>query len=1674
MKNTTKKILKVFAWIIGCIIALVIVLLILIQVPAVQNFAKNKAVNWLQDKIKTKVSIDSLSISFPKEIVLKGVYFQDQKKDTLLYGREIRVDIALFQLLRNKVEVNYLELNGIKTHINRIHPDTAYNFDYIVKAFSTPAATPTPVDTTGGMKFSINRVVFKDILATFKDDKTGNDVYFYLGSFNMKVKKVDPDKQAYNIASINIGGVNTRIHQYTPLFPNKVDSTVKVVAKGVAPAPPVVGLDELGLQHIQVSYNNDVSGLLANVNIGYFVTHIKSINTQTLALVFNDVTLNNAIAAVALNKVSSPANKIPAQTTVDTMPGTPWSVSLAHISLLNNDIIFNNNTQPHIKSGMDYNHLHIQHAQFEAADMQLTPAAYKGDIKQLAFNEQSGFAIQQLHTNFYYSDTATFLQNLLLKAGRTELKDKLLVKYPSISSIASKVGDIYIDADIKNSAIDMKDVLTFAPQLSANVQGYKNTLLHVNTSIKGLVKDISIPTLQLSGVGNTVVDISGRIKGLPDAQKAWYDVTIKQFKTTQQDIYAMVPPKEIPSNIRVPQSLSVTGYFKGSMKDFGTQLQLNSTNGNAFVKGNMQGDVYTANVALTNLNVGYLTKQEQNIGTVTLTANAKGKGFDMKTAIADVAAKVQSAQLKGYTYKNLTLTGNTNNGVAGVNANIKDSNIAFNLTGSADVNTAYPSNVKLQLLLDTINLNALHLMADTVGLHGTVTADIPVGNIDSLIGKLSISGVTVTTPQKQLFPDSMVITADANGTQRSLNIVSEFLKADLNGSYRFSEMGQLMQQTINQYYRTDSSLKNNLAPEDWRLNATFFPTPFILQLLSGFKGSDSVAVNAAFNSSSNSLNASIKTNKIVYSGTQADSVNVLVNTGGDKLNFSASLNGAHSGPVKLFHTSVSGFVANNKVDMALDVDDAANKTRFNIAGVLQQIAKGLQFNLKPNGLLLDYAQWAVAPDNYIQYDSSGLVINNFNISNNSQSLSINSTEKIPGAPLQVHFKDFKISTLTKMANQDSLPVSGTINGNALVKNATTSPLFTSNITITDLAYQKDTVGTLAINVNNALANVYTADVSLEGHNNDVKLNGNYNTSDSKMDLKFIINSVDLATIKPFAAGQLDDAGGTLKANISIAGTADKPAINGNINFENAFIVPTVSGERFSLSNQAIQVDGQGIHLNNFTLLDSAGNKAVIAGDILTTNFKDYSFNNTINLENFTLVNAIQAPNRLFYGKLNIDARVKLTGDMTAPQADATLRINPSTDFTMILPSGDASVQEREGIVEFVDKAHFDSIIAKTIYDSLGRSSLRGIDVNANIITDSAAKLSIIIDAGSGDALTMQGVANLNGGIDKSGKVTLTGRYMLTHGHYQVSLSLLKKDFIIQNGSFITWTGDPTQAQVDITALYNASTAPIDLVQQQTSSADLTRFKQKLPFQVALKMEGDLLKPKISFDISLPQNLLAQWPEVDLKLQQVRADESELNKQVFALLLLNRFVQEDPFASSGGSTNLTTLGLQSASRILSDQLNQLAGSLIKGVDINFDVNSEQDYSTGVQQTRTDVNVGVSKKLFNDRLVVNVGTDVGLQGAANSVTQVQNSSISGNFSVDYKLSKDGRYRLRAYRQNDYQEIIEGQVIETGVSFILTMDYDKFKELFQTKKKDSTAKETKPVNTSSNNQPPVKKNN
>ena len=489
---------------------------------------------------------------------------------------------------------------------------------------------------------------------------------------------------------------------------------------------------------------------------------------------------------------------------------------------------------------------------------------------------------------------------------------------------------------------------------------------------------------------------------------------------------------------------------------------------------------------------------------------------------------------------------------------------------------------------------------------------------------------------------------------------------------------------------------------------------------------------------------------------------------------------------------------------------------------------------------------------------------------------------------------------------------------------------------------------------------------------------------------------------------------------------------------------------FKTKQEKITLQNDIITFDSFTFHDENDNELTINGTIKSADYTNFDFGLTVVADDFRAIHSKEKDNDLFYGDLILDTKLNIKGTLENPIVGGNIKIKDETKFSVVLPQSDPSIADREGIVEFVDEDNVYLRQTAEMKEKLDQSELLGMDVNVAISIDKEADLTLVIDKGNGDYLNLKGEAELTGGIDPSGKTTLTGKYEFSDGAYEMNFNMIRRKFNIQKGSYIIWNGEPTAANVNITAIYKVEAAPIDLLGNQLGSESQTTkntYKQKIPFQTLLKMNGELMKPEITFDIVLPDgNYDVSSTIVETtqqKLEQLRQEPAELNKQVFALLLLNRFIGENPFASESGGTSAESLARQSVSKILSQQLNDLAGELITGVQLEFDLESTDDYTSGTREDRTDLNVGISKKLLDDRLKITVGSSFAVEGQERA--NEESTNIAGDVALDYQLTKDGRYMLRAYRKNEYQVAVEGQVIETGVAFIITMSYNKFRELF-----------------------------
>jgi hypothetical protein len=1092
-----------------------------------------------------------------------------------------------------------------------------------------------------------------------------------------------------------------------------------------------------------------------------------------------------------------------------------------------------------------------------------------------------------------------------------------------------------------------------------------------------------------------------------------------------------------------------------------TDLGTASVNGNLSQISNPDNLGYDMKVSTNKIDLGKIMQNDSLFGKITADLAVKGRGTAPEKMNADFTGNIHMAELNGYVYQNAILKGNMSNQVVNANININDPNIDLNLDAIADLKGEFPS-VKVQGSIDSVRTMALNFTTQPLFYRGNINADFANTNPDDLQGELLITGSTIATDKQTFNFDTIAVSAGNSDSGRFVAVQSDFANLALTGDYKLTELGSVFQEAIQPHFALVPEYKRPaIQPYNFRINGRITNAPIFNVFMPDLKQMEDITITGKF-SSTEGWNTSINSPLIVFGTNTLQGLQLNAGSGNNGIQLKTILNRFNAGAMNLYTTNIDGTIANNRIDFLVDINDNNQKDKYKFGGIFSQPQYGAYtLTLDPEVLLLNYEKWTIASDNLISLNNGDVNIRNLALNRNEQNLVINSTSPAPNSPLNIQFGNFRIATLTAFAKQDTLMADGRINGNVTIRDIATQPNFVSDLVINDLQLQKDTVGNLALKVSNNTANVFVADVDLTGRGNDLSIDGTYTmkpANQSIFDLTLDIKQIQMKTLEGASMGAIRDAKGFLNGKVELNGTLDKPDIDGNIRFNDTRFNVAMLNSYYAINNDEIRIDNEGIRLETFAIKDSANNELVLDGYAYTTNFMNYKFDLDIDANDFKAINSTKANNQLFYGSLNFDSDLHLGGTEVSPKIDGALIINENTDFTVVLPQPEPGVVERDGIVRFIDmdSVSIDTMVTAAALDSMNTSAITGMDIAVNVEINKEAAFSLVIDEGNGDFIRMKGEAILSAGIDPSGNVTLSGSYELEEGAYELTFNFLKRRFEIQKGSKITWLGEPTRADVNLTAIYVANTAPLTLVENQltaTSTSANNRYKQKLPFRVNLIMKGELLKPDISFDIQLPENQNLNVANdivenVETRLTQLRSQPSELNKQVFALLLLNRFVSENPFENNASDGfNAGGMVRQSVSKILTQQLNNLAADLIQGVDINFDVVSSEDYTTGSRANRTDLNVSLSKELLNDRLKVTVGNNFELEGPQGSSNQKANN-IAGDIALDYMLSRDGRYMLRGYRKNEFEGRIDGYIIETGLKFIITLDYNHFRELFRKK--------------------------
>ncbi|MEM8527418.1 MAG: translocation/assembly module TamB domain-containing protein [Bacteroidota bacterium] len=1670
-----KKILRITAWIFGSIIGLFLLIWIAIQIPAVQNKIVQQVTQSLSETLDTKVEIERVSIKFFKTLALKGIYVEDQQQDTLVYAKEIGVNIGLLKLFSNHIHVNEVYLRGATSKLYRSEADSLFNYQFIIDAF----ATETPPNTTASTTvwtFGIDEVSIQDTYFRMLDEYGYTDTEVQIEDFEVQISALDLEEQLLDVNMIRLRDSRFR---YSFL---RVDGGR--------------GTEDDGRLDDGRETRNDLTGdatltdtaaseSLVFPDLGWKL-YLNRLSLENNTVIFDDENaqrVENAVDFAHLDASEINLELRDWQMTPDLIKGRIRDFSLSE------------------QSGFRLEEISTK---FQVTPQQITIDQFKVEtpksdfqatakVQYTEFSDLVGNLEQDVHLNLdinngqlAYEDLNYFAPSITeIKELNTQL-DKTINFSGNANGTLTNLNtvqlNIAVDNDLIFSANGSANQLMNPDLLSYNIQ-----LQELSTSydkLKNLTQNVEIPsgldslgTFQLLGnfqgnmnaiTGKNIqlrTDVYTGFKGdlkanhLTDDQPIAFDLDIIEMRTQANDLNGFVEGGLPPEVARLGK-LQYRGKISGDAYDIISKGILTSdagklnTNAEVVFNRDYSDARYNGELALQNFDLGYVL-QDTTIGEVSFEVSGNGSGLSPDSIIAEVNGVVQEFDYQNYEYKNLRINGNINKQQFVGTANFNDPNLAFDFQGDVNLNDSLPE-FDFTASVDTINLTNLNFQDIPYAFSGDIYADFDGNNLDNINGAASIQNIYISNDSAFVQTDSIVLTAREVDTGKRLNLRSEFFSLLVEGQYDLVELPAVLTNFVNDYFPLDQTMSPVDRPDSLAIkpnepaaqlpDQSFTallqlddPVPLVNIFSAGLEQLDTAFLSLKLDTKAKDLSLQSRVPKVAFQGTFIK--NIALQASGTPALLESSLTtedidyGA-SEPISLL--SLEANLGNDSLGLYLKANEGEDYTKVALGGNATKVNRNYRFAFDRN-FILNNETWKVKSNNEILYRSNYLDVNDFSIRKGEQALSIRAEDGARDediAPLRVGFQNFELEEIFKLINMTKADYSGKINGSFTLRDYTNNLNYLADMSINDIILEEQAVGDLSVKAKqDGQRPIIDIEAVLKGEQSDFSAKGNYGIESGAINLNANLNSLQLRLLDPFMFGLVEESKGTLSGNFDISGESTAPNIEGNLVLDSISTILGLSGVRYTINQEEIRFENGKMDFGETNLVDQNGYRATLSGTLGIDDFNDISMDLNFQTRRFQVLNTTSQDEELYYGNLVVAADVDINGTANNPVLNMRAStLSPSQLYVQPLTIETAVASQRDYII-FANPEEYLAEDSTHTLDQVYQLNESGIDLILNLEVTPDAELQIIIDPATGDKLVCRGNAEMTVKMDPTGEVNVLGNYQITRGNYALNYQgLLKKDFRIRSGSRLDFVGDPLDTRFDITAIYTTQTPTFELIRNQIqdeTSAEALAAKKRSEVNVLLSMAGDLDEPIISFDIQVPEsgNVTSTTRQA---VERLRETPNELNKQVFSLLLLNSFI-----AQQSGGGNLADAGasvyLSSVSSLLTNQLNRLAENYIKGVDINIGVDSYQSqYDLGDSgNTITELNLGVSKQFFNDRLSVQVGGNVNVNSQSALLVEGANfSSIAGDFVLEYKLTEEGTYRLRVFRRDNFDVLNQDNAPQTGV--------------------------------------------
>ncbi len=1309
----------------------------------------------------------------------------------------------------------------------------------------------------------------------------------------------------------------------------------------------------------------------------------------------------------------------------------------------------------------DYNHIQLAIDEAEAQNFKVIGDTIEFNMKSLLAVEQNAkLPIHNLSSFFRLSQSAMEFYGLQAKIGDSFLSDTLVFKYNALSDLSDFNQKIDIKATLKNTVITPKDLSRF----TGGVRVF-NQPLYLKGEISGKVSRLFYQNMEVR-IGNTTVKGKLELDGLPSLNETFINLDVKDGDIAISDL-AFLFPKNVYEKLEPLGTFRLHGKFTGFAEDFvadgdfrGTFGQIKSDINLKINKAHVDRSSFEGNLALNNFNLGLFLKDTTNFQWITMTGRVRGKGLTQETADFNLNGEINSIGIRKYNYQNIVTNARFAKELFNGKVTINDPHLQLTADGSINIRKG-EEIIKIKASIDTLYADKLGFTKQPLFIHTLAEVDTKGLELDSLFGSATFRDTFIKYQDESLKLDSIYVRSALSENQRNLLLRSSYADVDLVGNFYYSTLFNDLPRLFKEFQLNVRNDKKELASYYTKktANQQEYFAAFTIKLnninplLKLSKAEATISLNTTIEGKfSNGITSSLQafseidtvsyqgkyffSNELEFSGSKIrDSTAALVmfTIQSERQNISKALKTKN-----LFSEIIWD---KDHIDFNLDFDQDSTDNFIRLQSEIDFLNDSTRIKILPTRIKILKKEWSVSQNNYSLVKNHEWAIHNLEINHETESIRLNGfISDDPDQSVNLTLANLNLNILNSISTSS---FGGNVNGKLQVRDIYRDLYLQNELTIRDLTVDDFLIGNLTgSNIWNREDKRFDIDFTIDRlEKRTLTVQGYYNPKEKNpLNVIATLEKTNIKIIEPFLKGIFSQMDGTLSGFYKIEGTFLEPLIRGEGNIEDGKIMIdylktlyTFNGELNFTPNQII--------FENFTLYDALRNKGNLDGYLTHRNFSKFRINLDADFTNFQVLNTTDKDNSLFYGQAYSTGNLNILGPLSNMKISATARTSKNTRIFIPI-SGGGSVEKSE----FITFVNFKDSIQNKINLSKKKQAEEpsGITMDLNLDITPDAYAEIIFDIKAGDIIRGYGYGDIKLQLDTKGEFNMFGLYEFERGNYNFTLfDIINKEFNITKGSRITWYGDPYAGQLNLTATYRQLSSLAPILTNQVSEAALStpQIRKKYPVEVLLKLDGPMLSPQILFDITakdLPNNVVVEGEPAPVRLKfsfdawKAQLNEQELKRQVFSLIMLRRLSPPDAFSTSGSIYN-------SVSELLSNQLSYWLTQVDQNLEINIDLGSLDQEAFNTFQLR------LSYSFMNGRLrVTRDGT------FSNQYNQTQIASMLGDWTVDYLLTPDGKFKVKMYSRSNINTVTNSlgtqSAITTGISLLHTQSFNQIKDLLK----------------------------